>query len=30
LEFLRGDYGRVRRVAVQIGEQVAGRSSAAA
>ncbi len=30
LEFLRGDYARVRRVAVQIGEQVAGRSSVAA
>jgi serine protease Do len=30
LEVLRGDYARVRRVAVQIGEQVAGRSSVAA
>jgi serine protease Do len=30
LEFLRGDYARVRRVAVQIGEQVPGRSSVAA
>jgi serine protease Do len=30
LEFLRGDYVRVRRVAVQIGEQFAGRSSVAA
>ncbi len=30
LEFLRGDYGRVRRVAVQIGEQLAERSSVAA
>jgi serine protease Do len=30
LEFLRGDYARVRRVAVQIGEQGAGRSSVAA
>src|SRR6266481_456015 len=30
LEFLRGDYARVRRVAVQIGQQVAGRSSVAA
>jgi serine protease Do len=30
LEFLRGDYGRVRRVAVEMGEQVSERSSAAA
>jgi serine protease Do len=30
LEFLRGDYGRVRRVAVEIGEQVRERSSVAA
>ena len=30
LQFLRGDYARVRRVAVQIGEQVPGRSSVAA
>src|ERR1700675_472854 len=30
LEFLRRDYVRVRRVAVQIGEQFAGRSSVAA
>jgi serine protease Do len=30
LEFLRGDYGRVRRVAVQIGDEVGERSSAAA
>jgi serine protease Do len=30
LEFLRGDYGRVRRVAVQLGEKVAERSSVAA
>ena len=30
LEFLRGDYGRVRRVAVEIGEQVCERSSVAA
>jgi S1-C subfamily serine protease len=30
LEFLRGDYGRVRRVAVQIAEQVRERSSVAA
>jgi serine protease Do len=30
LEFLRGDYARVRCVAVQSGEQVAGRSSVAA
>jgi serine protease Do len=30
LEFLRGDYARVRCVAVQIGEQAAGRSSVAA
>jgi serine protease Do len=30
LEFLRGDYGRVRRVAVLIGEQVRERSSVAA
>ncbi len=30
LEFLRGDYARVRRVAVQIGQEVAGRSSVAA
>jgi serine protease Do len=30
LEFLRGDYGRVRRVAVQIGERVRERSSVAA
>jgi serine protease Do len=30
LEFLRGDYARVRRVAVPIGEQVARRSSVAA
>jgi len=30
LEFLRGDYGRVRRVAVQIGEPLGERSSVAA
>jgi serine protease Do len=30
LEFLRGDYARVRRVAVQVGQQAAGRSSVAA
>jgi serine protease Do len=30
LEFLRGDYARVRCVAVQTGEQIAGRSSVAA
>ena len=30
LEFLRGDYGRVRRVAVQIGGELAERSSVAA
>ncbi len=30
LEFLRGDYGRVRRVAVQIGEQLGERSPVAA
>ncbi len=30
LEFLRGDYGRVRRVAVEIAEQVRERSSVAA
>jgi serine protease Do len=30
LEFLRGDYGRVRRVAVEIAEQVGERSSVAA
>jgi serine protease Do len=30
LEFLRGDYFRVRRVAVQIGDPAAGRSSVAA
>jgi serine protease Do len=30
LEFLRGDYARVRRVAVQIGHQISGRSSVAA
>jgi serine protease Do len=30
LEFLRGDYGRVRRVAVQMGDEVRERSSVAA
>jgi serine protease Do len=30
LEFLRGDYGRVRRVAVQVADEVSERSSAAA
>ena len=30
LEFLRGDYGRIRRVSVQLGEKAVGRSSVAA
>ena len=30
LEFLRGDYTRIRRVSVQLGEKAAGRSSVAA